>query len=200
MNQNRTQKFLTTLPNLMLTLPFLQAIKFPHQNANFIYNTAIALFVIEFLTIHSTFILHGVTKQSFKEKSKMKVGKLQLFLFYIFIVSAISFVTKSYVLLAYAFLSFTTKFFIDKQLPDITRNIKSTLAFFCSVFLVITFSWLFALVIPLPENIRLSKPAGTSGLFVDTPQTILAWGLIYPILLIIFEPLQFPLKFTRRKL
>jgi hypothetical protein len=43
------------------------------------------------------------------------------------------------------------------------------------------------LSLPLPAEVRAARPPDQGGLFVDTPQTLLAWGALYFSLMTVCE-------------
>lgn len=46
------------------------------------------------------------------------------------------------------------------------------------------------ILIPFPEAIYAAKPANSSGTFVDVPQTLLVWGVVYYAALIVWQFFQ----------
>lgn len=183
-----------SLTNLLLAIPFIQAIIWPTQNINFIYKTSVAIMIVEFLTLHSSLMLFGYKNGGIKTKGGKNIGILPIFAAYMLMLYTTSVSLKSYIIFATAAFSFAIKFFIDRQSPDPLRQIKSTVAYMSSIFTVILFSFLLPFLIPLPQEVFLAKPLNTSGLFVDTPQTILVWGILYPIYLVLIENIKLKTK------
>ncbi|MFQ5512272.1 MAG: hypothetical protein ACE5EO_10520 [Candidatus Krumholzibacteriia bacterium] len=44
---------------------------------------------------------------------------------------------------------------------------------------------------PFPPEVKSARPSGQGGLFVDTPQTLMAWGVIYFALMTLCELMIF---------
>jgi hypothetical protein len=60
-----------------------------------------------------------------------------------------------------------------------------------SVFLVVFGAQLIADWSPFPQEVTSARPSGQSGLFIDTPQTLMAWGVIYFFLITVCEIMIF---------
>jgi membrane protease YdiL (CAAX protease family) len=60
-----------------------------------------------------------------------------------------------------------------------------------SVFLVVFGAQLIADLFPFPQEVKAARPSGQSGLFIDTPQTLMAWGVIYFVLISVCELMIF---------
>lgn len=173
-------KLIFALSNLLLVIPFLKALINPEQNIDFIYDASIMLFIAEFLSIHSSVLLSG----ALNIPNKYKVILFGAYAFFVIILLTF---TKSRIIIFYLLISLVTKFFISREIPDINRATKSTKCLIITVFAVLIFSPILRTLIPFTDEILNAKPINASGLFVETPQTILVWGIIYPIGLFISE-------------
>lgn len=60
-----------------------------------------------------------------------------------------------------------------------------------SVLLVVFGAQLIAGWFPFPPEVKAARPSGQSGLFIDTPQTLMAWGVIYFVLITVCELMIF---------
>ncbi len=172
------------LSNFFLAVPFIYAILEPEKNIDFIYNTSIMLFIAEFITIHSSAMLSGTPNK--------EVGrKILLFFFYMAFVFAFSLVSKSKNIFYFLTVSFFIKFFINKNESNMDRIVKPIIVFVSSAFLVTFTSGIWKSLIRIPLPVLMQKPDNISGLFVEIPQTILAWGIIYPIGLYLISFMNF---------
>ena len=144
--------------NLFMVGLFCRALTHPAMFAEFIYKTGIIIFVIEFMSLHSSGMLLGsaATKRKSGQTPFPAKGRFVLLPFYILMVGV--FAAAIVMLLVSTFVViFSAKFLAD---------------------------WF-----PLPAEVRAARPPDTSGLFVDTPQTLMAWGALYFSLMTVFEVL-----------
>lgn len=178
---------LLELSNLLLALPFIYALYRPEQNVDFIYDTSVMFFIAEFLSIHSSGMLFG-------ESSKTIKSKIPLFLFYMIFVVVLLITTKSPQIFYFLGVSFFTKFFIHRNTSEKEAFVKPLLVLLTTAFLVTFGSRLLKIIIPMPDYVLMQKPNNISGLFVEVPQTILVWGIIYPIGLYLISFLDFPVQ------
>lgn len=178
---------LQELSNLLLAFPFIYALYRPEQNVDFIYDASVMIFIAEFLSIHSSGMLSGVSNKNIKTK-------IPLFLFYMIFVVGLLTTTKSPQIFYFLVVSFFTKFFIHRNTSVTEAFVKPFLVLLATAFLVIVASGLLKIIIPIPDHVLMQKPSNISGLFVDVPQTILVWGIIYPIGLYLISFLNIPLQ------
>ena len=175
------------LSNLFLVVPFIYAILKPENNIDFIYDSSFMLFIAEFLTIHSSAALTGTPV---KDNKKM----ISLFIFYMVFVITFMVTTKSPQIIYFLVVSFFTKFFIHKGDSSEETWVKPLIVLLITTFLVMFMSDLLKILIPLPNNVLMQKPNNVSGLFVEVPQTILGWGIIYPIGLYLISFIKIPIQ------
>lgn len=147
---------------------FFYALLAPEQNINFMYNVGIFIFVSEFLSIHSSGMLTSPDKVS---------RKLPLFCLYLAFVAAFSLMTQTFYPAVIFVLSLVAKLF-DKT-PNGKALATSLYMFLGTVFLTIFLSPLISAVFDFPQSVLDQAPANTSGLFVEQPQTLLVWGILY---------------------
>jgi len=84
-------------------------------------------------------------------------------------------------------LSLVAKVLIPASTPKrMSRKLKldnapamQTIIFMGSVFLIPLVGIIAAILFPFPDAVYVQKPANSSGLFIDVPQSLLAWGIIY---------------------
>ena len=60
-----------------------------------------------------------------------------------------------------------------------------------STFIVVFGAKLIAGWFPLPAEVTSARPPGQSGLFIDTPQTLMAWGVLYFMFMTVCELIIF---------
>ncbi|MHC4882703.1 MAG: hypothetical protein ACYTEN_03850 [Planctomycetota bacterium] len=175
-----------------MTLIFLyaQALVRPEEHAEFIFRVGMATYLIEFLSIHSSGMLFG----GFKDKKKKWFYRFFLLGIYAIFVFAFMAALHCWFIGIYFFASLCAKIFLSKSVKD---NInQSQIAFscinlLCSTFAVIPLAPLLKKLFPISQSIISEHAGGASGLFVDTPQTLLTWGILYFSLTIVFNFVMF---------
>ncbi len=145
------------------------------------------LFIAEFLSIHSSGTLSGISGKDIKQK-------MPLFLFYMLFVVVLLATTQSPQIFYFLIVSFFTKFFIHRNAPAKETFVKPILVLLGTTFFVTFAGWLLKILIPLPDYVLMQKPSNVSGLFVEIPQTILVWGILYPIGLYLVSFMDIPSK------
>ncbi|MGI6271031.1 MAG: hypothetical protein ACOYLD_01630 [Anaerohalosphaeraceae bacterium] len=197
-----TASRIVALPSLLaslvgpVTLLFLysRALLQPQEHASFIQRAGIAIYIVEFLSIHSS----GMLLQDAQPKRKKEANRLFLFAVYTVFIFGSMFKLRCWFIGLYFFLSLCTKVFLSRCVADdITR---SQLAFGCLNFLGCTFIVIILAPVlrnafPLPQSIAAQHPNHASGLFVDTPQALLTWGILYFLAVLVFNIVVF-LKHT----
>ncbi len=181
-------KYITNVSVLFLALPFIYALMFPLKNINFIRDTSIMLFLAEFISILSYAILFDKSPRSTTRRI------LALMLITTFC-SALMKATTSPFVFFYLVVSIFTKYFISKEKPDVYRFAKNIAVYVLSLFIVVVTSPLLSALIPIPKQFINSN----GGLFFAVPQTILFWGILYPIGLFLMEFVKLPLKISFQK-
>lgn len=175
---------------LMLIFLYAQALVRPQEHAAFIFRAGMATYVIEFLSIHSS----GMLFADHKDKKKKRYHRF--FLLGIYAIFTIGFMILLDCLFIgfYFLLSSCTKIFMSRSVEDDIN--KSQIAFsvinlLCSTFIVVGLASLLKKIFPVPESIISQHAEGTSGLFVDTPQTLLVWGILYFSFTVVFNVMMF---------
>lgn len=175
---------------LTLVVFYAQALIKPEEHAEFIFSAGTATYIIEFLSIHSSGMLTG----EHKVKHKKRPARFLLLAFYlIFIVGFMALLHCLFIGL-YFIGSLCAKVFMSRSVKDDIN--KSQIAFsvinlLCSTFMVVALASLLKKAFPIPESIISQRIEGTSGLFVDTPQTLLMWGILYFSFTVIFNIIMF---------
>lgn len=175
-----------------LTLVFLyaQALVFPEEHAGFIFRVGMATYVIEFLSIHSSGMLLG----DFKDKKKKWSYRFFLLGVYAIFVFGSMAALHCWFIGLYFFASLCAKIFLSKSVKD---NInQSQIAFSCinligCTFAVIPLAPVLKKMFPVSQALISEHAEGTGGLFVDTPQTLLVWGILYFFFTIVFNVVMF---------
>ena len=178
--------------NLFLAGLFYRALVNPVDFKDFIYKTGLMIFMIEFMSLHSSGMFFGAAQEVGKPVNKVMTLKVKItmFVFYnIFVVVFASF-TGQWLAALYFAVSLASKAVysrsIDaaKRLAPVAAGIAMLLL---STFLVVFTAPLLADWFPFPSEVKAARPSGQSGLFLDTPQTLMAWGVIYFTLVTLCE-------------
>ena len=166
--------------NLSLVAIFAAALFFPQKYGHFIFSTGLLIFIIEFLNIHSAGLgQHQPASSSKPQKIFLNFFKIfGIFMYMVFII-AVSIVFKNYFLPLYFFISLISKFYSQKYPQRYSPSAILTVWFLASVFIVAFSSKLLVQLIKFPDAVLSLKPQGSSGLFIDYPQTLLIWGITY---------------------
>lgn len=172
-------KFLKTifafLSSIAIITFFVQALLFPEFNVNWIYSSAMIIFVVEFLSIHSSAMMMGEVLSENKKKNAT-----YLFFFYLFFTIVLTVVFKNYILPFFFILSTYIKFFMGRHfVANKTYLIINVFALIIPLIIVLIGSSLLQNLFPFPQEVLMAKPENATGVFVDVPQTVLAWGVIY---------------------
>jgi hypothetical protein len=175
-----------------LTLVFLyaQALLRPEEHAAFIFRAGMAIYIIEFLSIHSS----GMLSADHKSKKKRWFSRFALLGFYAIFTIGFMIGLDCLFIGLYFLLSLCAKLFISQSIKDdISRSqiAFSVINLIGCTFAVILLAPLLKKVFPVPHSVISQKSEGTSGLFVNTPQTLLAWGVLYFTFIIGFNSVMF---------
>lgn len=178
------------LSNCFIVYLFIQALLNPADNINFIYGYGIFLFVAEFLALHSSMMLSGKTN-----------NKTAFFMIFVYAILIISFSVALHTI--YPALIFMLSLVAKVLAPTApskpkARKIKLDNApimhfiiFMSSVFLTPLAGLIAIIMFPFPDAVYAQRPVGSSGLFIDMPQSLLAWGIIYYSALVIWRVVLF---------
>jgi len=171
---------------------FLQALLYPMQNVDWIYNGALAIFFIEFLSIHSSGMIGGLAQEkqrAIKEGNsiniKIRDNAIFFLIFYGIFTVAISAIFKVWFLPLYFIASTYIKISEVTRLDLPTKQLTNAkfvfiiLLFLGTTFLTVYTMSLWTWLFPFPEAVLAARPPNASGIFVETPQTLLVWGVLY---------------------
>lgn len=147
------------------------------SNADFVYNSAIILFIIEFFSLHSSFLLNSSSKIT------TKVG---LSLIYIFMVAIFSVSSGTIYPALFFIFSIVGKVFQQKAKSE-NKIAYSLLIFMFATFFVVIFEGAINTLLPAPKELIDMKPEGDGGVFIESPTTVIAWGILYYGLLVSSE-------------
>jgi len=181
--------------NLFLAGLFYRALTHPVDFTDFIYKTGIMIFMIEFMSLHSSGMFFGAAHDQKGGKSVMTLRlKITLMAFYGMFIVVFAAITGQWLTALYFVVSLGSKatysrsIDVEKRLTPVAAGIAMLLL---STFLVVFTASLLADWFPFPAEVRAAKPSGQSGLFIDKPQTLMAWGVIYFVLITFCEILIF---------
>lgn len=178
--------------NLVLVGLFYSALVRPQDYVSFIYKTGIMIFMIEFMTLHSSGMFFGASQQA-KQKGRKIFGlreKIGLFAFYNLFVIGFAHFTGQWLAAAYFVVSLTGKAMYSSSID--ARDRLAPVAAGIVMLLLSTFIVVFAAKpiagwFPLPAEVRAARPPGQSGLFVSKPQTLMMWGVLYFLFMTVCE-------------
>jgi hypothetical protein len=182
--------------NLFLAGLFYSALINPVDFKDFIYKTGIMIFMVEFMSLHSSGMFFGAAQKKQKRgRSVMSPGvKITMFAFYSLSVIVFASFTGQWLIALYFVVSLVSKAVYSRSI-DAKQRLAPVAAgiamLLLSVFLVVFGAQLIADWFPFPPEVTSARPAGQSGLFIDTPQTLMAWGVIYFILITVCELMIF---------
>jgi hypothetical protein len=158
--------------NLVIIGQFTQALFDPTAHINFIYGTALGIFVLEFLSLHAGGVLANLPRDP----------KRFLYLLTIPVYGGFSVLAgqllNSPALPLYFMLSLTAKVLFPRKVSAeyIILNVFLLVA---TVMGVAVSQSLIGTVVAWPEGVLQQRPANSSGLFIDMPQTLVIWGIVY---------------------
>lgn len=191
--------------NLSLAFLFARALLFPLEHLEFVLNTGMLLFLIEFLSIHSSGMAMGIANQEKEPKERdpriifsssvkgfgtqgfrtpgPRQTKIILIAVYAAFTVAFGFALKNAVLPLVFFVGLIAKFFGqrlsgvsgDEHPGRVERFGISVVLLIFLAFFVTIFSPFLAMLFPFPSEVR---PSG-SGSWVDFPQSPIVWGALY---------------------
>lgn len=163
---------------------------------DFIYKTGIMIFMIEFMSLHSSGMFFGAAQKEGKTGKKVMTLKVKIvmFAFYNVIVITFASATGQWLAALYFVISLASKAIYsrsidaEQRLAPVAAGIAMLLLSTC---LVIFGAQFLANWFPFPPEVTSARPSGQSGLFIDTPQTLMAWGMIYFSLMTLCELMIF---------
>ena len=175
-----------------LTLIFLygRALLRPEEYASFIFRAGMAMYIIEFLSIHSSGMLLGAAR----DKQKKKLNPFLLLGLYTIFVVGFMVVLHCWFIGLYFIGSLCAKIFVFQSVKDninISQIVFNVINLLFSTFIVMGSASLLKRVFPIPESVLSQRAEGSSGLFVEIPQTLLVWGVLYFSFTIIFNTIMF---------
>lgn len=188
--------FLAVASNVFLVGLFYRALTSPVTFTDFIYRTGIMIFMIEFMTLHSSGMLFGSAQQERRTGKRVMTTrvKVAMFAFYNLMVLAFASFTGQWLAALYFAVSlggkavFSRSIDPQKRLAPVAAGVTMLLL---STFAVVLGAKLLADWFPFPAAVRSARPPGQSGLFVSTPQTLMAWGVLYFSLMSVCEVMIF---------
>jgi hypothetical protein len=169
---------------------------------DFIYKTGLMIFVIEFMSLHSSGMFFGATQQEEKTGKKVMTIKVKIamFAFYNVFVIAFASATGQWLGALYFVISLASKAVYSRAI-DVKERLAPVAAgiamLVISTFLVVFGAPLLAEWFPFPPEVLSARPSGQSGLFINTPQTLMAWGVIYFSLMTLCELMIFRRSITQ---
>ena len=164
--------------NLFLGWLFLRALVWPEDHAQFIFRSGLMLYIAEFLSIHSS----GMTQEPQGRNKNKGLGRISLLGLYGLFIFLCAYGLKSWFIAIHFWVSLLAKVFFKRSAARDMGHVPQAFAtanLIASTFLVILLAPLLNSVCPIPPAVMEQRMPGSSGLFVDVPQTLLAWGVLY---------------------
>ncbi len=184
----RTQYFILSVVSLVLLISnFLLALMFPSENVKFIFDTAVVLFLVEFLTIVFSFY--------FTKPTKTRKERRQLFLILILASICIVFIgiaSQTLIPPIFFVISLFSKFSQNKA----SENPHILVFYIVLVLLTVSAAALtesfWVSTFPIDQEIVLENvPITTSSKRMLPPQVLLAWGVLYYTTLLVINVVYF---------
>ena len=188
---------LTVFGLLTLINHFLVPLLHPLIDPDFIFKHGVLIFLLEFLSISSSILLFTWVNKPIKH-IKPFIGIL---LFYIVFLAILGFMFGSIFPILFFIISLATKTFACKSMRNEERGYAIlnsgflVIFFIFSVFFVIIFASFFESIFPFSDSVFENKMPDTEGLFVEIPQTMLIWGIMYYSFALILSIVFFVRKF-----
>lgn len=166
----------------------------PIEYIDFIYHGAIAIFIVEFLSIHSGFLFSPFVAN--KNKYAIKVF-IAMFIFYSLFALIFGLTMQSFYPPLFFCITLLSKFFWSKSSPTGVSMAAISIVIFLLVMIPVAGPENFwERLFPFPIAFDQYRPESAGGLFTDMPQTVLVWGVLYYSILVIIEILLF--KFGKK--
>lgn len=180
MSQNDVSRIIASIVSYLVPLGlFIQALLFPERAVDFLYHGAIAVFIAEFLSIHSAFML--------ADKQIKFTNKLTLVGVYSFFMTIFSAAIGTFIPAIVFICSLVAKLLVSRVKEQKRMPVTEVLVFMGTVFLVIPIGNF----IGTPTDVATARPQDAGGLFGDNPLLIAIWGVLYFGLLIFLEVRSF---------
>ena len=182
--------------NLFLVWLFSSALLYPLQHTELIFQTGIWIFLIEFMGISSgKLLLRGISPIR-------KIQEILSFLVFAAFAFGFGIVLRNLYYPTIFIISFAAKSFGNRATPGHSKTASNILIFLVSLAIVFfLFSpkfWISQFPFPekvfdsMPDNLKIQRiHGGSSGEFIDHPQTLLIWGALYYSLLAALEIAMF---------
>lgn len=174
--------------NLLVIIPFVNALINPSTQIDFIYKGAMAVFIFEMLTLVLTFFVFAFVKNA-----PAWVAVLMVLVFIAVGFGWVLAINVSNTVLYIFIASLVRQLYLGKKSKDALNRIGALklLIFLLITISVILLSSLIALLVPFSEElISLNPNPASGGVFVDNPQVLLVWGIIYFLLSTLVDIVQ----------
>jgi len=190
---------LSLIGSFSLVWLFSSALISPEQNT-FILKSGVLLFLVEFLSVHSSVMAMGVRKREEDKnivffyhvkgpKFVQRNPKFMMVFIYSLFILTYALIFKNWFIPVYFFISLLIKFYGNKATHDRFKVGLTVILFVVSFLIILPFSGLLSRAFPIEEEL-IGEKIG-SGLLVDVPQVVLAWGVLYFFLGSVIEGILF---------
>jgi hypothetical protein len=177
--------------NITTIIYFIKGYFYPLETNFWLIHWGFPIIMMEFFSIFVMFIVPAI-------KLKIETKTLTPLLIIVIFVGIISFLSNNYKIFLFFILTILSKFFIDYYSIDYENNMK----LYVSVIVALIFSAILAAIFsgignnfPIQQDLLKNKFIETStryggsikGNIVENPAIIALWGLLYYLLLTIFQ-------------
>jgi hypothetical protein len=188
-----TALVLAVAGNLYLASRYYGALRAPVGREGFIYGASIAMFVVEFLSLHAAGFMGGARGTMAKELPSLR-SRIGLLVFYGAFAAGVGVALGAWVVVLYFLIDLAAKMLGAKAAPNRERFIVAFLVFMVTIFTVIGIPVrMWSEMFPMPPEVLNARPRNASGMFIDYPQTALVWGCAYFVVAAALEVLFFVL-------
>jgi len=179
--------------NLYLVGLFLSALLYPTANVDFIFRTGALVFVMEFLSIHSSGMIEGSRLQ---QQTPPKISPFALIGLYCVMALACAAAYHNWTLPLLFVVSVLAKYFGRRaSASETSMTALFAIIFLLTAFVTVFTAPLFARLFPFSSSVMAHQRG--SGVFERVPQALLGWGVLYYFLVALAEAILF---FKTRKI
>lgn len=166
--------------NLLFSLPFVYALRFPEISMEFLYTTAFFIWVSEFLAIHV-----GCFLANYHENVLVK--RILAFSLYFSFVALLIIISQQATIFYFAAINLASKFFGHKDNYSSETIAKYFVVLLLSTTICILLRTGLRAIVELPPSVLNYPHPYARGVFFDYPEILLVWGLIYPLGLVLAD-------------
>jgi hypothetical protein len=174
---NDISALIASLFNYSLAATFLLALLNPDMSISIVFGLGMLIFFVEFLSLHSSAMLGGKKpKMPFRILYSI-IYEFPILTIYIAIIAALGLIFGYWQLLLFFAASLFGKILVPME--NWQKMGSQFLFFILSAIFIIAFAPSLADLFPFSPDVLAQKMPGSGGLFVEYPQAVLIWGILY---------------------